>query len=111
VPLYLFMFTIKFDEAIITDSQMDNFYTTGPGKQGFIGILMPTIYHSNGHRYAYLVFPGGVVCYVEKAAIHTIERVDQQPRPKEPERGVSETTLLKALAISQDPTLALQLVK
>ena len=90
---------------------MDNFYTTGPGKQGFMGILMPTIYHSNGHRYAYLVFPGGVVCYVEKAAIHTIERTDQQPKPKEPERGVSETTLLKALAISQDPTLALQLVK
>jgi hypothetical protein len=63
------MFTIKFDEAIISDSEMDNFYTTGPGKRGFVGILAPTIYHSNGHACAYLAFPGGVVCYVEKATI------------------------------------------
>jgi len=111
VPLYLFMFTIKFDEAIITDSEMDNFYTTGPGKRGFVGILAPTIYHSNGHACAYLAFPGGVVCYVEKAAIRSIERVDQQAKQKEPERGVSETTLLKALAIAQNPDLALKLVE
>lgn len=100
---------LRFEQVELSEADLVGFYTTGPGKnQG--SILVPTIFTSPNNAYVYVVFGGGITAYVEKSRLRAV-----LPEPAKPvveqHSGISENALLRALAIAQDPTLALQLIK
>ena len=105
---------LRFELVEISESELILFYGAGPGKS-ISSILIPTIFTNNASTYAYIVFPGGITAYVEKSRFRAVipedAKLEVMHTVEERRAGISENTLLRAIAIAQDPTLAVELIK
>jgi len=95
----------KVKHTDITTKDYSNRITTGPQVQD------PELWILAENSGAVLVFPDRMYCWVGNNTLQYLTEIKGSNDPVPVSQGIDGNILLKAIAIAQDPTLAMQLIK
>lgn len=109
MPPFFIMEHVKFKVRRVKTNSSDyyNKVSSGPAPK------VPELWLFEDESGAAIVFPDRITCYVGSTNLDSLEILEDEPKAEQITKsvGIDSTTLLKAIAIAQDPTLAMNLIK